>query len=53
MANKLTQMEIPDLEDPNAYLLMIKWRIEEAEEKLRIASKALDKYLKAKNIDLP
>jgi hypothetical protein len=46
-------MEIPDLEDPNVYLLMVKWRIEEAEEKLRIANAALAKYLKAMNIELP
>ena len=44
---------IPDLEDPNVYLLIIKWRIEEAEERLKTAREALDKYLAAKNIEMP
>jgi hypothetical protein len=46
-------VSIPDLEDPNSYLLMIKWRIEEAEEKLKIANEALAKYLNAMKIELP
>ena|SRR6266481_6114163 len=46
-------MSMPDLEDPNNYLLIVRWRIEEAEEKLKIAREALDKYLKARNIEMP
>jgi hypothetical protein len=44
---------IPDLEDPNSYLLIVKWRIEEAEERLKVAREAFDKYLAVKDIEIP